>query len=142
MKYTAAMFFGTKKDLFLTLELGTFDTMEDAKSTIEKHKETIYINEYGMEAEYNIHAVKNEHDDEPELVYECTVSNKEEDEICILENYVTDTTTTIDNVAEAFGIDITNELGLILDNLIDEYHNNQSESIINEYRDKINSLKK
>lgn len=81
MKYIASMALYSDDIMIFTMDLGEFETCDEAKAVIEKHKETIDILDYHMEAEYTVFKLKDDNDNDPETVYSVEVSNEELDKI-------------------------------------------------------------
>ena len=120
MKYTASMVLCKNNEMIFSIDLGEFATCDEAKAVIEKHKETIDILDYHMEAEYTVLKFKNDNDDNYETVYSVEVSNEEEDKMDILFRYA-DSTADIETVADIFGIEPDSNLDKILNELCGEY---------------------
>ena len=120
MKYTASMVLCKNNEMIFSIDLGEFATCDEAKAVIEKHKETIDILDYHMEAEYTVLKFKNDNDDNYETVYSVEVSNEEEDKMDILFRYA-DSTADIETVADIFGIEPDSNLDKILNELRGEY---------------------
>ena len=144
MKYTAAMLLTKKGTIIFSVELGDFNTIEEAKQKIEHHKTTISFEDYNMEAIYVVRDQDDMEDNVPKSVYEDIVSNQEEDEESILMSYADDTYTHKEEVADVYNIDADDDLNAILCNFWNEYHSTPAEqqiNIIKEYRTKIDTLK-
>ena len=120
MKYTASMVLCKNNEMIFSIDLGEFSTCEEAKAVIEKHKKTIDILDYHMEAEYTVLKFKNDNDDNHETVYSVEVSNEEEDKKDILFCYANNTA-DIETVADIFGIEPNSNLDKILNELWEEY---------------------
>ncbi len=120
MKYTASMILSKDGLIIFTIDLGEFATCDEAKAVIEKHKETIEILDYHMEAEYSVLKFKDDNDDDPKTVYSIKVSNEEEDKKDILFCYANNQN-DIETVADIFGIEPDSNLEKILNELCDEY---------------------
>jgi len=120
MKYTVSMVLCKNNEMIFSIDLGEFSTCEEAKAVIEKHKETIDILDYHMEAEYTVLKLKDDNDDNPETVYSVEVSNEEEDKRDILFCYANNTA-DIETVADIFGIEPDSNLEKILNELWEEY---------------------
>ena len=120
MKYTASMVLCKNNEMIFSIDLGEFATCDEAKAVIEKHKETIDILDYHMEAEYTVLKFKNDNDDNYETVYSVEVSNEDEDKRDILFCYANNTA-DIETVADIFGIEPDSNLDKILNELCGEY---------------------
>ena len=120
MKYTASMALCKNNEMIFSIDLGEFATCDEAKAVIEKHKETIDILDYHMEAEYTVLKFKDDNDDNHETVYSVEVSNEDEDKRDILFSYA-DSTADIETVADIFGIEPDSNLDKILNELRGEY---------------------
>ena len=120
MKYTASMVLCKNNEMIFSIDLGEFATCDEAKAVIEKHKETIDILDYHMEAEYTVLKFKDDNDDNYETVYSVEVSNEDEDKRDILFSYA-DSTADIETVADIFGIEPDSNLDKILNELRGEY---------------------
>jgi hypothetical protein len=120
MKYTASMFLNKDDIMIFAINLGEFATCDEAKSVIEKHKETIELLDYHMKAEYTVFKLKDDNDDNPETVYSVEVSGEEEDKKNILFRYA-DNDADIEAVADIFGIEPDSNLDKILNELREEY---------------------
>ena len=120
MKYTASMVLCKDNKMIFTIDLGDFDTSDEAKAAIEKHKETIDFCDYNMAAEYTVFKPKDDNDNDPETVYSVEVSGEEEDKKNILFRYA-DNDVDIATVADFFGIEPDSNLEKILNELRGEY---------------------
>ena len=58
MKYIVSMALYSDDIMIFTMDLGEFETCDEAKAVIEKHKKTIDILDYHMEAEYTVFKLK------------------------------------------------------------------------------------
>ena len=79
MKYTASMLLSKDDIIIFAIDLGDFDTYDEAKAVIEKHKETIDLLDYNIKAEYKVFNTKDDNDNDPEMVYIVEVSGEEEE---------------------------------------------------------------
>ena len=120
MKYTASMLLSKDDIIIFAINLGDFDTCDEAKAVIEKHKETIDLLDYNMKAEYKVFNIKDDNDNDPEMVYIVEVSGEEEDKKNILFRYANNTA-DIETVADIFGIEPDSNLDKILNELREEY---------------------
>lgn len=120
MKYTASMVLIKDDIMIFAIDLGNFDTCDEAKAVIEKHKETIDFLDYHMKAEYTVFNIKDNNDNDPETVYRLEVSSEEEDKKNILSRYANNDV-DIETVADIFGIEPDSNLEKILNELQEEY---------------------
>ena len=156
MKYIVSMALYSNDIMIFTMDLGEFETCDEAKAVIEKHKKTIDILDYHMEAEYTVFKLKDDNDNDPETVYSVEVSNKEQDKIEILFCYANNQD-DIATVADIFGIEPDSNLDKILNELREEYQlldiefpgldqfpkleeNPTLEQLLEKYKDRINAL--
>lgn len=120
MKYTASMSLCKDNKMIFAIDLGEFSTCDEAKSTIEKHKETIDFCDFHLEAEYIVLKFKDDNDDNPETVCSIEVSDEEQDKMATLYCYA-ENLNDIAAVADIFGIEPDSNLEKILNELREEY---------------------
>lgn len=143
MKYTATMILTQKDVIIFSVELGDFATYDEAKSAIEKHKETISLCDYHLTAEYSVLKFNDDNDNNPTEVYNITMTEAEQDKRELLLDYATGECSSAD-IADIFSIDDDNKLADILTAFREEYKQLGSTDswhlIIDKYRNMINEL--